>query len=259
MKVVIFAGGIGTRISEESALKPKPMIEIGGKPIIWHILKLYEFHGFHEFIICLGYKGYQIKEYFLNYFIHNANLTIDLKNNTHEIHQSSSESFKITLVDTGLETKTAGRLQRIKDFIGNETFMLTYGDGVSNINLQDLLAFHKSHGKYATVTSIQPGGKFGSLDILHDNTVSRFFEKPKGDGYWINAGFFVLEPQIFNYIKADGDHMMWEDYPLENLAIDNQLVAFKHSGFWKCMDALRDKIELEELWKTNKAEWAVWK
>jgi glucose-1-phosphate cytidylyltransferase len=258
MKVVIFAGGMGTRITEESMLKPKPMIEIGGKPIIWHIMKLYEFYGFNEFIICLGYKGYLIKEYFINYYIHNSNLTIDLKNNSYEIHKSTSEAFKITLLETGLNTKTAGRLQKVKEYIGNETFMLTYGDGVADINIKELVNFHKSHGKFATVTSIQPGGKFGSLDILKDNKVSRFYEKPKGDGYWINAGFFVLEPGIFDYITDKDDDVMWEDHPLENLAKDSQLVAYKHPGFWKCMDALRDKIELEELWKSNNAKWVVW-
>lgn len=258
MKVVIFAGGIGTRISEESHLRPKPMIEIGGKPILWHIMKIYEKHGFKDFIICLGYKGYFIKEYFLNYYMHNSDFTVNLEQNSVEVHNSESESFKVTLVDTGLETKTAGRLKRVQKYLDNETFMLTYGDGVSDINLTELLAFHRSNGKLATVTSIQPAGKFGSLDILTNNSVSKFFEKPKGDGYWINAGFFVLEPQVFEYLKDGSDDIMWEDYPLEMLAQNGQLCAYKHHGFWKCMDALRDKIELEQLWESDKAKWKIW-
>lgn len=234
------------------------MIEIGNKPILWHIMKMYEAHGFNEFILCLGYKGYMIKEYFINYFMHNADVTIDLSKNNVEVHMSNTESFKVTLVDTGLETKTAGRLKRVEKYLGKETFMLTYGDGVSDIDLKKLLLFHKQHGKIATVTSIQPAGKFGSLDIEKDGSVSRFFEKPKGDGYWINAGFFVLEPTVFSYLKEDADITMWEDYPLENLAKDGQLAAFKHDGFWKCMDAIRDKIELEQLWEKNIAKWKTW-
>jgi glucose-1-phosphate cytidylyltransferase len=258
MKVVIFAGGIGTRISEESHLRPKPMIEIGGKPILWHIMKIYETHGFNDFIVCLGYKGYMIKEYFMNYFMHNSDFTVDLLKNTIEIHKSDAESFKITLADTGLETKTAGRLKRVRHYVGDEPFMLTYGDGVTDLNLKELLAFHKKNGRMATVTSIQPAGKFGSLDINDDNLVSKFFEKPKGDGYWINAGFFVLEPAVFDYLKGNCDDIMWEDYPLEELAKDGQLTAFKHHGFWKCMDALRDKIELEQMWDSGNAKWKIW-
>lgn len=258
MKVVIFAGGTGTRISEESYLRPKPMIEIGGKPILWHIMKIYEAHGFNDFIICLGYKGYMIKEYFMNYFMHNSDLTVDLGKNKVEVHLSKTESFKVTLVDTGLETKTAGRLKRIQKYLDNETFMLTYGDGVTDLNLKKLVEFHHKHGKIATVTSIQPAGKFGSLDIQSDGLVSRFFEKPKGDGYWINAGFFILEPGVFNYLKEDSDNIMWEDYPLEELAKKGELAAFKHDGFWKCMDALRDKVELEQLWESGNAKWKVW-
>jgi glucose-1-phosphate cytidylyltransferase len=258
MKVVIFAGGIGTRISEESHLRPKPMIEIGGKPILWHIMKIYEKYGHNEFVVCLGYKGYMIKEYFMNYFIHNSDVTFDLKNNQVEVHKSNTESFKITLVDTGYSTKTAGRLKRVQKHLENETFMLTYGDGVSDIDLNKLLEFHKSHGKVATVTAIQPAGRFGSLEIQEDFTVTKFIEKPKGDGFWINAGFFVLNPKVFDYIDEKSDDIMWEDEPLEKLASKGELGAYKHNGFWKCMDALRDKIELEELWETGNAKWKIW-
>ncbi|PIY03245.1 MAG: glucose-1-phosphate cytidylyltransferase [Bacteroidetes bacterium CG_4_10_14_3_um_filter_31_20] len=258
MKVVIFAGGLGTRISEETDKQPKPMIEIGGKPIIWHIMKIYEVHGFNDFVVCLGYKGYVIKEYFMNYFMHNSDVTINLSNNKVEVHQTETESFKITLVDTGLNTKTAGRLKRIKKYIGNETFMLTYGDGLTDLNLKKLLEFHKKHGKIATVTSVQPAPKFGSLDIQNDGKVSRFLEKPKGDGYWINGGFFVLQPDVFKYLRKNADDVMWEGSPLEELSEDGQLVAYKHTGFWKCMDAMRDKIELENLWNSNQAKWKIW-
>ena len=258
MKAVILAGGLGTRISEESHLRPKPMIEIGAKPILWHIMKIYQKHGFNDFILCLGYKGYVIKEYFLNYFMHNSDFSVDLSNNQVEIHSLNSESFKVTLVDTGLETKTAGRLQRIRHHLDNETFMLTYGDGLTDLDLKSLLRFHNEHGKIATVTSIQPAGKFGSLDIQEDGLVSRFFEKPKGDGYWINGGFFVLEPAVFNYLDGDFTDVMWEDKPLEDLAKDGQLKAYKHDGFWKCMDALRDKIELDAMWESGKAKWKIW-
>jgi glucose-1-phosphate cytidylyltransferase len=259
MKVVIFAGGMGTRISEESQLRPKPMIEIGGKPILWHIMKIYESYGFNDFIICLGYKGYMIKEYFMNYYMHNSDISIDLANNEFKIHQSKAENFKITLVDTGLETKTAGRLLKVKEHIGNDTFMLTYGDGVADINLQELLNFHNAHGKIATVTSIQPAGRFGSLDIDEQNNVNRFIEKPKGDGFWINGGFFILNANVFDYLKGNCEDVMWEDEPLEQLALDGELYAHKHNGFWKCIDALRDKIELEELWNTDNAKWKNWK
>lgn len=258
MKVVIFAGGIGTRISEESHLRPKPMIEIGGKPILWHILKIYEIYGHNEFVICLGYKGYMIKEYFMNYFIHNSDVTFDLKNNQVEVHKTNTESFKITLVDTGYDTKTAGRLKRIQKHVENETFMLTYGDGVADINLDKLVEFHNSHSRIATVTAIQPAGRFGSLEIQDNAAVTNFIEKPKGDGLWINAGFFVLNPEVFDYIDEHSDNIMWEDGPLEKLASSNQLSAYKHHGFWKCMDALRDKIELEELWNSNNAKWKLW-
>lgn len=258
MKVVIFSGGLGTRISEETEIRPKPMVEIGGKPILWHIMKIYSHYGFNDFIICLGYKGYAIKEYFMHYYMHNSDMTIELGNNKIDVHYSNAESFKVTLVDTGLETKTAGRLKRIQSYLGKEDFMLTYGDGVANIDINSLLNFHKNHGKIATVTAIQPEARFGGMVLSDKNEVVNFKEKPKGDGKWINAGFFVLKPQVFDYLDENADSMMWEDAPMENLTKDNQLAAYKHQGFWKCMDALRDKLELEELWKTNQAKWKVW-
>lgn len=258
MKVVIFAGGMGTRISEESHLRPKPMIEIGGKPILWHIMKIYSHYGFNDFIICLGYKGYMIKEYFINYFLYNSDLTIDIKSNKIDIHSSTKESFKVTLVDTGVETNTAGRLKKIEPYVKNETFMLTYGDGVADINIITLLEYHRMHGKYATLTAIQPPGRFGNLKIGNNNTINNFQEKPVGDGDWINGGFFVLEPQIFKYLTDNMDDIQWEKKPLIDIANDGQLVAYKHNGFWKCMDAIRDKIELEELWASGDAKWNIW-
>lgn len=257
MKVVIFAGGLGTRISEETEIRPKPMVEIGGKPIIWHIMKMYGSFGFDDFIVCLGYKGYVIKEYFMHYYMHNSDVTIELKNNKVDVHYSTAEAFKVTLVDTGLNTKTAGRLKRVQKYIGNEDFMLTYGDGVADVDLNSLLKFHKSHGKIATVTAVQPEGRFGSMDINDLGIVEQFKEKPKGDDKWINGGFFVLKPQVFNYLKVDADDIMWEDEPMQKLANDHQLAAFQHQGFWKCMDAMRDKIELETLWQTN-PKWKTW-
>ena len=259
MKVVIFAGGLGTRIAEETDVRPKPMVEIGGKPILWHIMKIYSHYGFNDFIICLGYKSYVIKEYFMHYYLHNSDLTIELGNNHLDIHFSNAESFKVTLIDTGLETKTAGRLKRIQKYIGNEDFLLTYGDGVADIDLNLLIAHHKQHGKIATVTAIQPEARFGGMELSESGLISSFREKPKGDGKWINAGFFVLKPQVFDYLSDDSDNVMWEDAPLENLTNAKELVAYKHNGFWKCMDALRDKLELEELWKSEKAKWKVWK
>ena len=258
MKVVIFAGGLGTRLAEETEIKPKPMVEIGGKPILWHIMKTYSSFGFNDFIICLGYKGYAIKEYFMHYFMHNSDMTIELGNNKVDIHYSNTESFKVTLVDTGLETKTAGRLKRVQKYIGNEDFMLTYGDGVADINISKLIEFHKSHGKIGTVTAIQPEAKFGGMVLNDNNSVASFKEKPTGDGRWINGGFFVLKPEIFDYLPENADSIMWEEFPLEKLTNDNNLIAFQHKGFWKCMDALRDKIELESLWKTNQAKWKTW-
>jgi glucose-1-phosphate cytidylyltransferase len=257
MKVVLLAGGLGTRLSEETDTKPKPMVEIGGKPILWHIMKIYSQYGFNEFIVCLGYKGYVIKEYFANYFRHQSDLTIDLKNNTTEIHNSTAEPWKISLIDTGVNTMTGGRIKRIQPYIGNEPFLLTYGDGVSDVNLKELVEFHKQSGKLLTVTSIQPTGRFGSLEIDDNNSVQKFVEKPKGDGAWINAGFFVCEPRIFDFIN--GDDTIFEKDPLEKIAEMNELKAFKHDGFWKPMDSLRDKYELENLWQSNKAPWKTWK
>ena len=258
MKVVIFAGGLGTRISEETDVRPKPMVEIGGKPILWHIMKIYNHYGFDEFIICLGYKSYAIKEYFMNYYLHNSDVTIELGNNELDVHYTNAESFKVTLVDTGLETKTAGRLRRIQKYVGNETFMLTYGDGLADVNITELIKFHENHGKIATLTAVQPEARFGGMDLSTTGQVLKFQEKPKGDGKWINGGFFVLNPTVFDYLPENSDSLMWEEDPLENLTKSNELCAFKHFGFWKCMDALRDKIELEELWKNKMAKWKVW-
>ena len=258
MKVVIFAGGFGTRLMEETEARPKPMVEIGGKPILWHILKMYEAHGFNEFIICLGYKAAYIKEYFYNYYLHNSDVTIELANNNIKVHYSDSESFKVTLIDTGLNTNTAGRLKRIKKYVDGETFMLTYGDGVADVDLTELLNFHKTSGKLVTLTSVQIPGRFGSLDISDKGEVGKFVEKPAGDGMWINGGFFAIEPQVFKYLESDMDDIQWEKGPLENIANDNQLAAYKHYGFWKCMDALRDRIELEELWSSGNAKWKKW-
>ncbi|MEK6646833.1 MAG: glucose-1-phosphate cytidylyltransferase [Candidatus Firestonebacteria bacterium] len=257
MKVVILAGGKGTRISEETQSIPKPMVEIGGKPILWHIMKIYSHYGFNEFVICLGYKGYIIKEYFSHYFLHTSDVTINMENNNIEIHSTTSEPWKVTLVDTGIDTMTGGRLKRIKKYVNGETFMMTYGDGVSDIDIKKLLQEHKKNKKFATITVTQTVGKFGILDIDKQNNVQSFLEKPKGESSWINTGFFVLESEIFNFIKDD--FTIWEKEPLEKLAQKGQLIAHKHNGFWKCMDTLREKIELEELWKNNKADWKVWR
>lgn len=257
MKAVILAGGFGTRISEESHLKPKPMIEIGGKPILWHIMKIYSSYGINDFIICCGYKGYCIKEYFAHYFLHEADITFDFRNNNEKIvHSQHAEPWRVTLVDTGLKTMTGGRIKRIKEYVNDETFMLTYGDGVSNVNIKELLQYHRSHKKMATLTSVQPDGRFGALGLTDNNEVRAFQEKPKGDGGWINAGFFVLEPEVFDYI--DGDKTMFEREPLEKIANKNELIAYKHRGFWQPMDTLRDKNSLEDLWNENKAPWKVW-
>lgn len=258
MKVVILAGGYGTRISEESYLRPKPMIEIGGNPILWHIMKGYSHYGFNEFIICCGYKGYMIKEYFADYYLHNSDVTFDFSNdNKMTIHSNVAEPWKVTLVDTGLNTMTGGRLLRVKDYIGDETFMLTYGDGVSDININKLLEFHKQNNKVATITAIQPGGRFGMLDIGEDDkSVNSFVEKSKEDGGWINGGFMVLEPKIFDYIE--GDDTFLEKEPLQNLARDGLLNAYKYNGFWQCMDTQRDKGLLEEMWNNNNAKWKKW-
>jgi glucose-1-phosphate cytidylyltransferase len=256
MKVVLLAGGLGTRISEETDVRPKPMVEIGGKPILWHIMKIYSHYGFNDFVVCCGYKGHIIKEYFANFFLHHADVTIELKNNKLEIHQSNSEDWKITLIDTGKDTMTGGRIKRIEKYVNNETFMLTYGDGVGNVNIKELMSAHKASKKMATVTAVQPSGRFGALGINEKNEVESFFEKPKGDGSWINAGFFVCEPGVFKYIKDD--NTIWEKDPLENIAREGQLLAFKHAGFWKPMDTLKDKQDLNEYWENNQAEWKVW-
>lgn len=259
MKVVILAGGLGTRLSEETGIRPKPMVEIGGKPILWHIMKIYSHYGFNEFVICLGYKGYMIKEYFANYFLHQSDVTIDLANNKMEIHNSDSENWKVTLVETGIHTNTAGRIKKIKKYVAGETFMLTYGDGVADIDIAKLISFHKKSNKMATLTSIQLPGRFGNLDIDEQGSVKKFQEKPVGDGVWINGGFFVLNKEIFNYLEGDMDDIQWEKKPLIEIANEGQLNAYSHGGFWKCMDAIRDKIELEELWDSGKADWKVWK
>ncbi len=256
MKVVLLAGGFGTRISEESYLRPKPMIEIGGKPILWHIMKIYSFYGFNEFIVCAGYKQHMIKEYFSDYFLHMSDITFDIENNNMIIHNTNSEPWKVTIVDTGLNTMTGGRVKRIQKYIGNETFMLTYGDGVSDVNIKELVKFHKSHGKIATMTAVNAGQKFGVLDIDSTSTINAFREKSDSDGSMINAGFMVLEPKIFDYIE--GDSTVFEKAPLENVAKEGQLMAFKHNGFWQCMDTQRDKMQLEEKWNNNLAPWKLW-
>jgi glucose-1-phosphate cytidylyltransferase len=252
MKCVILAGGLGTRISEESGVKPKPMIEIGGKPILLHIMKLYSKYGIYEFIICCRYKQYMIKEYFANYFLHNSDVTFDFANNQREVHESFSEPWKVTLVDTGADTMTGGRLKRVAKYLGDKDFCLTYGDGLSDVNITKLIDFHRSTGKMATLTAVQPPGRFGVLDLDRDSITS-FAEKPKGDGAWINGGFFVLNPKVIEFIS--GDDSIWEREPLEKLARDRQLNAFKHYGFWQPMDTLRDKNYLEELWASGNAKW----
>jgi glucose-1-phosphate cytidylyltransferase len=257
MKVVILAGGMGTRLSEETDIRPKPLVEIGGKPILWHIMKIYSTQGYNEFIILLGYKGYSIKEYFLNYYIHQSDLTIDLENNTTTVLSNKSENWKLTFIDTGLKNMTGSRLKQIQEYIGNTTFMMTYGDGVSNINISELVKSHQESKKYATLTAVKPNGRFGALDIDLSGAVENFEEKPSENTSWINAGFFVLEPEIFDYIDVD-EQCIWEKYPLENLAKDGQLNAFKHNGFWKPMDMLRDKIELNDLWNIGNAPWKIW-
>jgi glucose-1-phosphate cytidylyltransferase len=257
MKVVILAGGLGTRISEETTVRPKPMVEIGGRPILWHIMKIYSHYGFNDFVICLGFKGYVIKEYFSNYFLHMSDVTFDMRSNIMEVHQKNVEPWRVTLVDTGADSMTGGRVKRVAPYVGDETFMLTYGDGVADVDIAKLVAFHKSHGRPATVTSTQPSGRFGALDIRPDGQVAAFQEKPAGDGSWINGGFFVLEPSIFERIVGDGT--VFEKGPLEGLARDGQLMTWKHTGFWQPMDTLRDKNHLEELWSSGSAPWAVWK
>lgn len=257
MKVLLLAGGYGTRLSEETDVRPKPMVEIGGKPILWHIMKTYSQYGYNDFVVLLGYKGYYIKEYFANYFLHQSDVTIDLKNNKMEIHNNTSEPWKVTLLETGLESMTGGRIKQAQPFIGNEPFMLTYGDGVSNINIKELVEFHKKHGKAMTMTSSQPAGRFGALSIEEDGQVSSFLEKPKGDGNWINAGFFVCEPKVFDYI-TEGNATIFEQAPLQNLAQDGEIFTYQHRGFWKPMDTLKDKIDLNKMWDEDKAPWKTW-
>lgn len=256
MKVVILAGGLGTRLSEETSLRPKPMVDIGEFPILWHIMKYYSSYGYNEFVICLGYKGYVIKEYFANYFTHQSNVTIDLINNSIETHSTFVEPWKITLVDTGKSSMTGGRIKRIKEFIGNEQFLLTYGDGLSNIDINELVKQHNKSNKILTVTAVQPIGRFGALNLNNESEVVSFLEKPRGDGSWINGGFFVCEPKIFDYILDD--NTIWEKEPMENIAKDGNLNAYKHYGEWKPMDTLRDKFELETEWSTGNAFWKIW-
>jgi glucose-1-phosphate cytidylyltransferase len=255
MKVVILAGGLGTRISEESHLKPKPMIEIGGKPILWHIMKIYSHYGINDFIVCLGYKGYVIKEYFSNYFLHTSDVTFDMRDNKMEIHEKFAEPWKVTLVDTGEATMTGGRLKRVAPYLDNETFCFTYGDGVSDIDIDALIKVHKKAGRQATVTAIQPPGRYGALRI-DDGRVEQFQEKPAGDGAWINGGFFVLEPSVIDYIE--GDYTVWEQAPLQTLAAKEQLTSYQHDGFWHAMDTLRDKNQLEDMWANGRAPWKSW-
>ena len=257
MKVVLLAGGLGTRLSEETQLRPKPMADIGDHPMLWHIMKIYSRHGFNEFVICLGYKGYVIKEYFSNYFLHNCDVTLDMRDQSMEVHQCAAEPWRVTLVDTGEGTQTGGRLKRVEPYLGGETFMMTYGDGVGDVDIQALLAFHRSHGAAATVTAVQPLARFGAMRLGDDEeSVGSFEEKPEADGSWVNGGFFVLEPSVLEYIS--GDDMPFERDPLERLARDGQLRAYRHAGFWQPMDTLRDKRLLEELWRSGQAPWKSW-
>lgn len=256
MKVVILAGGLGTRISEESHLKPKPMIEIGGRPILWHIMKLYSYYGYNDFIICAGYKQHVIKEWLADYYLYNTDVTFDLKSNSMEVHSNYSEPWRVTTVDTGLNTMTGGRVKRVQKYIGNEPFLLTYGDGVSNVDISELIKFHKQHGKYCTITAANVGQRFGILEIDEEEKIEGFREKSDLDGSMINAGFMVCEPEVFDYIE--GDKTVFEKEPLENLSADEQLMAYKHVGFWQCMDTLREKEKLESLWESGEAPWKVW-
>jgi glucose-1-phosphate cytidylyltransferase len=256
MKVVILAGGFGTRLSEETELRPKPMVEIGSKPILWHIMKIYSSHGFNEFVILLGYKGYTIKEFFSNYFLHQSDVTFDLSSNSMKVHQNQSEPWKVTLLETGLHTMTGGRIKKAKEHIGDNDFMLTYGDGVSNVDIKSLVNFHKQHNKAITMTAVQPDGRYGALDVDENSLISSFEEKPKGDGLWINGGFFVCSSKVLDYI--DSDDTIFEMEPLSALAKNSQLMAYKHNGFWKSMDTLRDKKVLNELWNSRNAPWKNW-
>jgi glucose-1-phosphate cytidylyltransferase len=256
MKVVILAGGFGTRLGELTDIRPKPMVEIGGKPILWHIMKIYSAYGFNDFVILLGYKGYIIKEFFANYFLHQSDITIHLQDNNIEVHNNSSEPWKVTLIDTGKDTMTGGRIKYAQKFVGNEPFLCTYGDGVASVNVAELVQFHEKHGKLMTMTAIQPEGRYGALDFSANNRVDSFLEKPKGDGSWINGGFFVCQPEVFDYIA--GSNTVFEKEPIESLAKKGELMGFKHEGFWQCMDTLRDKNKLEELWASTTPPWKVW-
>ena len=256
MKAVILAGGLGTRISEETHLKPKPMVEIGGRPILWHVMKIYSAHGIHDFVICGGYKGYVIKEYFANYFLHMSDVTFDMNSNRMEVHHHNAEPWRVTIVDTGEQTQTGGRLRRVREYLGDSPFCFTYGDGVGNVDIRAELAFHREHGRLATVTAVQPPGRYGALEINDREQVERFCEKPHGDGAWINGGFFVLEPGVIDRIS--GDDAIWERAPMESLAHDGQLAAYRHRGFWQPMDTLREKAQLEQLWASGKAPWKIW-
>jgi glucose-1-phosphate cytidylyltransferase len=256
VKVVILAGGLGTRLSEETGTRPKPMVDVGDKPILWHIMKLYSHYGFDEFVICLGYKGYVIKEYFSNYSLHNSDLTFDMRSGQMEVHSSTAEPWRVTLVDTGAETMTGGRIKRVADHLGSETFMMTYGDGVADVRIDELLAFHRTRGREATVTAVQPSGRFGVMRLRDDAMVEAFEEKPQSEGGWINGGFFVLEPSVLD--RIGDDDVMFEHAPLEGLARDGQLAAYRHEGFWQPMDTLRDKRRLEELWAGGSAPWKAW-
>jgi glucose-1-phosphate cytidylyltransferase len=257
MKAVILAGGLGTRLSEETTIKPKPMVEIGGHPILWHIMKFFSCYGVNDFIICCGYKGYVIKEYFANYLLHNSDVTIDLKNDSIELHRSDAEPWRVSMVDTGDESGTGGRLLRIRDYLPNETFFMTYGDGVANVDLDELAAFHKAEGRLATLTAVQPPGRFGAFELSDDAaTIEQFREKPKGDGAWVNGGFFVLEPGVLDYVE--NERVFWEAEPLSRLAEDKQLSAFKHRGFWYAMDTLHNRNVLNELWESGQAPWNIW-
>jgi glucose-1-phosphate cytidylyltransferase len=257
MKVVLLAGGLGTRLSEETELRPKPMVEIGGRPILWHIMKIYSYWGFNDFVVLTGYKSHIIKEYFINYYMRYSDITVDMATNSVELHNSRNEPWKVTMLYTGPDTQTGGRLLRAKDFLGNERFMLTYGDGVSDVNIPELIRNHDTSGKLVTLTSVKPAGRFGSIEISSDGTVESFNEKPAGDGSWINGGFFVMEPKVFDYL-TDGDATILERKPLEQLAVKGQLNAYKHRGFWRPMDTLRDKQELTDMWTKGTAPWALW-
>ena len=258
MKVVILAGGLGTRLGEETNIKPKPMVGIGGYPILWHIMKIYSHYGFNDFVILTGYKQEIIKDYFVNYYMNNSNVTIDLSNNIVDVHQTMCEPWKVTMFYTGRKTMTGARIRKIKDFIGNEAFMLTYGDGVSDVNIKKLLEFHRQNGKLCTLTSVQPSGRFGAVEISEDGLITHFKEKPKGDGSWINGGFMVCEPGVFDYIP-EGEDIIWEQEPLRGMVAERQLAAYRHDGFWKPMDTLKDKNDLNAMWAEGKAPWKIWK